>query len=217
MVIKSKEYVSDSDSENDEFEPPKGFKPQQFGADFAKAAKDKEIWLIKAPKGFDMNELKKLPVSFTATSLKKGPTPFTQNDVTYTVNEELLTTENAPSKYTVLAGGKTGGLVSTSAKINRFYNIRETVSIPKIDFDAARVPRKDVEEVEGLRMRHFPTGYDANDFEEAKAPAQSESSKKRSADTTEDAQSTKKSKKDKSESGDKDKEKKKKKKSKKQK
>lgn len=209
MVIKSKEYVSDSESEN-EYEPPKGFKPQQFGPGFVEAAKDKEIWLIKAPKGFAMDELKKLPVSFTATSIKKGPTPFTQNDVVYTVNEELLTTENAPSKYTVLAGRKNGGLVSTSAKVNRFYNIRETVSIPKIDFDAARVPRKDVEEVEGLRMRHFPTGYDADDFEEAKPPKQLESSKKRSADTTDDIQSSKKLKKDKLELGDKEKKKKKK-------
>lgn len=159
---KSDERVYDSESGSDyedvQFEPPKGFTKVQLQA--PKLMGDKEVWLIKTPKGFPLEKLKTLPVSFTSTKVRNdGVRPLELDGTKYQVNEELFSADN--DKYAVVNEefrGKT---------IDRYYTVREIVDVPKIDHEAVTVPRKDVEKIEGLKMRHFATGYGARDFDEA--------------------------------------------------
>ena len=177
VSYKSSEYVQDSDSDSDtdnQFEPPKNFHKVSNSAStpfpIASTVSNKEIWLIKAPKGFPINDLKSLPVSFTSTSINNGPAPVKVKGQSFQINEELLVedaTENR--KYSILVNTKKNSsfIPLESQNIARFYNVRETVKIPKIDLEKVVIPRVDVEKVEDLRMRHFPTGYGAESYEEA--------------------------------------------------
>lgn len=167
---KSNEYVDDSGSESDgeiEFQPPKHFHKSK-PASSVKIQNDKEIWLIKTPKGFPLKNLKTLPVSFTATSISNGPSRFNLNQKNFQVNEELLGTDTESSKYAVLTNENKKNFKIVGQDISRFYNIRESVDIPSIAMDEVVKPRKNIKEIKNLRMRHFPTGYGAEDFDEAK-------------------------------------------------
>lgn len=164
---KSDERVYDSESGSDyedvAFEAPKGFKKVPLKA--PDSLGDKEIWLLKTPKGFPLDKLKTLPVSFTSRKVKNdGVKPVVVDNTKYQVNEEHFSSDNA--KYAIVNKELRG------KHIDRYYTIREVVDIPKIDFEAVTVPRVDVEKAEGLKMRHFATGYGAKDFEEAQPIAE---------------------------------------------
>ncbi|EGW32307.1 uncharacterized protein SPAPADRAFT_61386 [Spathaspora passalidarum NRRL Y-27907] len=172
-VYKSSEYISESDLSDDEeveFQPPKHFHIHESKAKLdIKSIKDKEIWLIKTPKGFPISELKTLPISFTATSLKQHHDPLKlKNGSKFSIDEELLAnpeTGNA-GKHSVFvkSSSKTHKLKPSGLGISRMYNIRELVTIPDIKYEDVVIPRENVPRVDDLRMRHFPTGYGAGDY-----------------------------------------------------
>ena len=168
---KSSEYVDDSDLEDIEeqvFEPPKHYHKLSHPSKSLPKAKDKEIWLIKTPKDFPLEKLKTLPIAFTKNRVAE---PFDIVGSTYQVEEELSSTSAStiiPSteinnKHTIFKA-KHDSFRPTDLKISRFYNIKEVVNIPQIDFDKSRIPREDVPQLKRLRMRHFPTGYGEKDF-----------------------------------------------------
>ncbi|RLV94566.1 DNA-directed RNA polymerase I subunit RPA34 [Spathaspora sp. JA1] len=197
-VYKSSEYISESDLSDDEevkYQPPKHYHLQESKAKLdIKSIKDKEIWLIKTPKGFPLSELKTLPISFTATSVKQLHDPLKlKNGSSFSVDEELLVNPETGSvgKHSVFikSSSKNNKLKPCGLDISRMYNIRELVKIPEINYDDVVIPRENVPKIENLRMRHFPTGYGAGDykFEEEDAVATETKSVKR--DREEDSKS----------------------------
>lgn len=166
VSYKSQEYIDESSSDSEKgFEPPRGFQSVKFesSVDFPE---EKEVWLIRAPKGLSLAELKSLPVSFTATSISESAEPFSVGNKSYQVNEDFLTNETDNCKYSIISY-QDGQFRAGKRKISRFYSIREDVSIPEIDYSREIKPRKNVKKVKNLRMRHFPTAYGANDFLES--------------------------------------------------
>lgn len=163
--IKSDKYVNEdvsSDESGDEaFQPPKHFNKVTTSKSFKVG--DKEIWLIKTPKGFPLHKVKTLPVSFTSSSIHSGAEPFKIDSSEYQVNEDVLDGDNELRKFSLISKNK----IVKGKHFDRFYNIREVVQIPEIDFDKVTVARKNVRPVSRLRMRHFPTGYSAGDYDEA--------------------------------------------------
>ncbi|EMG49647.1 RPA34 DNA-directed RNA polymerase I subunit RPA34 [Candida maltosa Xu316] len=167
---KSSEYINDSDSdlseeEIKEYEPPRHFNKvsasKSSSSDFPSGLKDKEIWLIKTPRGFPIKELKKLPISFT----NDGNESFKVSNLSYQVNEDLnADVGDSNNKHTIFTQKKKS-YKPVSGKISRFYSIHEVVQIPEINLDKVVVPRENVEKIKRLRMRHFPTGYGADDYE----------------------------------------------------
>lgn len=208
---KSTEYVHDSDVSSDEedyeFKPPKHYQKLENKSKLDdKNLKEKEIWLIKAPKGFPLKELKSLPVSFTATSIKSGPESFKVGGNSYKADEEFLLStatggNDDAGKHTIFFK-HSKAFKSSNKPITRIYNIRETVKIPKIKIDDVVIPRQDVPKVDNLRMRHFPTGYGANDYKqegEDEDVAQGKVLKKAKVEETSTPSKEKKHKKDKKE------------------
>lgn len=200
MPAKSNEYISESESDAEEvaYQPPRHFNPVS-GKEKLGSVTGKEVWLIKVPKGFPINKVKSLPILFTAQSIKDGPKPFTikdsKDDVSYQVNEELLALDASDRKYVVLSRKSKAYKPMSDAPITRFYNVSEKVLVPEINLGTAIKPRQNVKEIAGLRMRHFPTGYDANDYTEAKKTHSTSHTTARD----DDGKSTKKSKSEKKE------------------
>lgn len=200
MSVKSKDYISESESDAEEvaYQPPRHYNPisakEQLGS-----VTGKEIWLIKVPKGFPINKVNSLPILFTAQSIEEGPEPFivegSKENVAYQVNEEMLALEASDRKYVVLSRKSKGYRPIANAPITRFYNVCEKVLVPEINLETAIRPRHNVKKIPGLRMRHFPTGYDAADYSEAK-PSESIS---HTTARDDDGKSTKKSKAEKKE------------------
>ncbi|KAI3404065.2 RPA34 [Candida oxycetoniae] len=173
---KSKEYVDDSDLEEPSspepsFEPPKHYHRVTKSTGLPKI-KDKELWLIRTPKGFPIDKLKCLPIELAKN---KKADSFEINGSSFEINEELsfvdskhLATStkevNGNNKHAVFTAEK-GRFIPTDHKFNRFYNIREVVDVPHIDFEKATVSRNNVPKIKKLRMRHFPTGYGQNDYD----------------------------------------------------
>lgn len=161
---KSDEFVYDSESGSDyedaAFAAPKNYEKIPM-LDAKVALDNKEVWLIETPKNFPLAQLKTLPVLFTAKHVADDAVEtFDVELSSYQVNELRFAGDAA--KYKVLHKDM------MLRKIDRFYSIREVVRVPEIDFAAAVKPREDVAKVENLRMRHFATGYSAQDFDEAK-------------------------------------------------
>ncbi|CDK25675.1 unnamed protein product [Kuraishia capsulata CBS 1993] len=178
----SSEYVDGSDSDSEvevpEYAPPAGYKKFDPPAIDTSKFKQKELWLIKCPKGLDLSKLKKLPVSFqigATTDLKVGNSTFNLTEDTYQEDIAAQSEKSDSSKHCLLVNGKTtSGMKPSELTIQKYYTISEKVKIPSIDYEKAIVAREDVPKEENLRMRHFPTGYGANDYNEAKAiPADS--------------------------------------------
>lgn len=163
-IDKSEEFVYDSESgseyEHEQYQPPKHFEKATLPASSA-SVEGKEIWLIKTPKGFPISKLKTLPVSFTASKVSnEGIAKVDVEGHQFQVNEDLFASETA--KYTVLRKDL------INKRFDRFYTIREVVDLPAIDYNVAIKEREDVEKIPNLRMRHFPSGYSARDYDEAK-------------------------------------------------
>lgn len=161
---KSEEFVYESDSSSDydyeKYSPPEHFEKIDIPATNT-PLDNKEIWLIKIPKGFPISKLKTLPVSFTATKIDdEGVSKVELEGHKFQVNEDHFSTNTA--KYTILRKDL------INKRFDRFFTLREVVDLPEIDMGSVMQPRKDVEKIEGLRMRHFPTGYSEKNFKEAK-------------------------------------------------
>jgi DNA-directed RNA polymerase I subunit RPA34 len=142
----SKDYVSDSESEDEGFTVPKHYTKLTP----SKLPK-KEVWLIKAPKGFDFKSLKYLPVSF-------NPSEDCELSGDYKIQEDLTDLVSEGSKFKLI--GKEVG------DIKKFYNIRQSVKIPGIKYEKVVKQRKNIKKVNGLKKQHFATGYSRDEGDE---------------------------------------------------
>ncbi|KAH3685875.1 hypothetical protein WICPIJ_003164 [Wickerhamomyces pijperi] len=171
----SEEFIdSDTDSENEsvEYAPPKGYhQVKKFKKLTSTGASDKkEIWLIKVPKGFKFDELKKLPISFNPLEPSHS---FKNNNKKFVISEDLTTNLNlagpsTDSKYKILASDKNGSetlKMKKDLKISRFYNVSEKVEIPQIVHENVFKAREDVPVIKGLKPQHFATGYYATELD----------------------------------------------------
>ncbi|CAI4043542.1 DNA-directed RNA polymerase I subunit RPA34 SKDI_10G0690 [Saccharomyces kudriavzevii IFO 1802] len=218
----SKDYVSDSDSEDEvisnEFSIPDGFKKCKhlksfpLDSDNTKKFKQQQVWLLKFPSKVDISKLKSLPIDFESSAA------MSIDNHDYTVVEdtdiETLSTQDNQSNMCLLAPSKnkenlqiaTTGKDSAPLRFDKIISISEAAKVPAIDFDKVRVPRKDVPKVEGLKLEHFATGYGAKDFgvtENTVTKEHKKTSKKRSHQDDEEEGSKDKKKKKKKEKKDK--------------
>ena len=208
----SKDYVSDSDSDDEvisnEFSIPDGFKKCKhlknfpLNGDNKKKAKQQQVWLIKFPSNVDISKLKSLPVDFesstTMTIDKHDYKIMDDTDI-----ESSLTQDNLSNMTLLVPSESEESLkIASTAKDNaplqfdKVFSVSETAKIPAIDYSKVRVPRKDVPKVEGLKLEHFATGYDAEDFHVAEEVKENKKEpKKRSHHDDEEESSEKKKKK----------------------
>ncbi|TID28468.1 hypothetical protein CANINC_002463 [Pichia inconspicua] len=200
MIIDSDEGLStDSETEREveakavEFIPPRKYnlrKDNKAPKVLQKIGKKEQVWLFKIPKDVDISKIKSLPVDSNET--------FQIGDKTYSITEEINKDKN---KFQVfIPKDDDSKFENSGVEVTKYVDIVEHVQIPEINYSKVVVERQDVEKEEGLRMRHFPTGYYIKDFEEAKEPyVPSASEKKRKAEDDEEEEPKKKSKKDKKE------------------
>ncbi|KAG7733122.1 hypothetical protein KL948_001625 [Ogataea haglerorum] len=172
----SKERVVDSDSDLSDqelrgFQPPLGFKKVEdleiVGRLSPKNLKNKEIWLIQVPSDLNIKKLKKLPVNLGVGRT----TEFKVKDTDYALNEDIAATEQDVLKrrYKIMSAQNKKSLQPVpKLEISRFYSVSEKVKIPEINYGKVVTQRRDVEQHLDLRMRHFPTGYGKDNYEEAK-------------------------------------------------
>lgn len=185
---------SDEEPEEYAFKAPRGyhkigsFKPLAN----VKNLQDKEIWLIKAPKSFKFENVKSLPISFDVndssivedSTTKKtyklqedifqeaealaGPEQQNSSSKKSKKKQKQQQSANISNKYRVLqpsnSKSKADTLTVSSLPIKRFYSLSENVQLPVINHDKVFEERRDVEKIEGLRLRHFATGYTEADF-----------------------------------------------------
>ena len=176
--ILSNEFVSDSDSEetsHNEFrvphyEVPKDYKKLKHLKSVPllnnSVDKDHELWLFKVPKNLDISKIKSLPLD--------GHSQFQVHDKIFKVELNNSEAQN-DSNMTILAfdnNDKNKGILKILNKKNRVLNfnkiftINYTTNIPDIQYDKIKVPRENVPIIEGLKVRHFATGYDEEGEEE---------------------------------------------------
>ncbi|KAG7813364.1 hypothetical protein KL921_000910 [Ogataea angusta] len=172
----SSERVIDSDSDLSDqelsgFRPPRGFKKVEnleiMGNLSPKTLKNKEIWLIQVPSDFNIKKLKKLPVNLGVGQT----TEFKVKDTDYALNEDLAAAEQSVLKrrYKIMSAQNKNSLQPVpKLEVSRFYSVSEKVKIPEINYAKVVTQRHDVEQHADLRMRHFPTGYGRDNYEEAK-------------------------------------------------
>ncbi|KAH3670283.1 hypothetical protein WICMUC_004936 [Wickerhamomyces mucosus] len=163
----SKEYISDSsDSEiEDNFTVPKGYHQVKKFHPLPKNLNNKEIWLIKTPKNFDFKNLSKIPISFNPLEQSQS---FENNGLNYSCNEDL-TNNNLQfdiNKFKILKPSNENNLkIDKDLKIDKFYNIKQTVTIPEIQFHKVFKQRQNVRVIKGLKPQHFATGYQSTDLD----------------------------------------------------
>ncbi|CAI4034282.1 hypothetical protein SMKI_10G0670 [Saccharomyces mikatae IFO 1815] len=210
----SKDYVSDSDSEDEvisnEFSIPDGFKKCKhlksfpLNSDNKKNSKQQQVWLIKFPSNVDISKLKSLPVgfeSYTTMSIDNHDykimddtdieSSLTQDNLS---NMTLLVPTESRESLKIASAAKD----NTPLQFDKVFSISETAKIPAIDFAKVKVPRKNVPKVEGLKLEHFATGYDAKDSHVTKNVMTKEDkkeSKKRSHQHEDEGESNEKKKK----------------------
>lgn len=216
----SREYVSDSDGESDAeveqvFRAPSDYKKCRHLKKFHKKPNE-EVWLIKVPAGLDIGSLKSLPVDLDSRGDDRSGSSvvtFDANAKKYSLEEQngldysnlslLVPDESRESlrleRGTEGKGNSKSKKESTSVALERIFTVSEVASIPNIDFSKLRVPHADVVKVEGLKMRHFPTGYDAKDYgvEENEKDDAAKKKRKESQSSAPSSPSKKKHKKDK--------------------
>lgn len=165
----SKDYVSASEDENDEetmeFAPPVGYVRCKHLKKFHKKKHDEQLWLIKVPSSLDISSLKTLPIDFSGK--ENGEAVITSEGKTYSVNEDVTQREDQDnSNLTLLVPDESRDKLRVGAdkhgswKFDRVICVSETANIPGINYEELRVPRADVVKVEGLKVRHFASGYD---------------------------------------------------------
>lgn len=175
---KSKEYLSDSDSDSENelvtsvFD--KEFKtykinslskiPSSFNKNIInkkKGSKSKQkLVFFKIPKNININEVEIFQNKQKAIEL------ITKDDTTFHLNEDsMVNTENLRLLINgENAEGKLIPLDDDVLKNIKCYTAIEKVVIPNIDFDASRIPRKNVVQLDSMSQEHFATGYDAKDY-----------------------------------------------------
>lgn len=173
-------YSSDDEAEEYEFALPKDFQKVRSFDISSENLKDlkngKEVWLFKTPKNFKFENLKTLPISL---DVEKSSIIKTDDSKSFKLLEDVFQetdpfgsknskrNEGTCSKYRILlpgAGGQ-GDLIVSSVPIKRFYSISQNVKIPQINFGKVFQEREDVTKALDLRLRHFATGYNEDDFE----------------------------------------------------
>ncbi|CCD22264.1 DNA-directed RNA polymerase I subunit RPA34 NDAI_0A01060 [Naumovozyma dairenensis CBS 421] len=220
----SKEYISESESEsssdsdletieNVEFKPPSDYKKCSHLKKFklSHKSKDEEIWLFSLPNSIDLSSLKTLPLPINNDKSDNIIQILNKNyNVTQTSHKSKNNNEFSNLKLLVPStDSKKDSLKILSSKdsmdFNRIFTLSEVTEIPKIDIEKVKLPRKDIPQLENLELKHFPTGYDSNDFitdgnDENTIENNKSKSKKRHGDDddTENKKKKKKSKKDKS-------------------
>ena len=94
----------------------------------------------------------------------KVPNHSKVNNLSYQVTEDLgASASDTNNKHTIFSLKRS--FRPLGEKISRFYSIHEVVDIPEIQLDKVVVPRQNVPKIKKLRMRHFPTGYGADDYQ----------------------------------------------------
>lgn len=206
MSIKSDKYVHESDDSDEEdysYTPPKHYK-SITGKDVD--LNGKQVWLIKYPKNLNVSNLPSLPINSNGSSILN----IHENDES---KDSSIDKMSKPFSYQIseeINGGNYQIFVNDSQKfktknikIDRVYNIRESTVIPQIDLNKVKKPRKNVPVVKGLRMRHFPTGYSAEDYIEAQSSQKLDDEIIETDDQKQDTKDDKKHKKDKKDKKDK--------------
>ena len=117
----------------------------------------KEIWLIKTPKGFNFDKLQQLPIS---SNFKVDSKQFIiQEDLTG-INSNSKASNSDKYSLIVPKSNKKAFKINNGLKINKFFNVKESVEIPNIQYGKVVKKRKDVRVIKGLKPQHFATGYD---------------------------------------------------------
>lgn len=152
------------------YEKVEGIKPiKELGDEYRKKHPKLQFWLMKVPKGIKFNEIKTLPVSSLG-----DPEQFEVDGKSYSITEDLTSINDNnkdEQKYIALQSKSDDTYeVNSGLHISRFFNVCEDVTVPSIDLAKVKVAKEKVRPREGLRMRHFPTGYDIKDFKEAAEP-----------------------------------------------
>lgn len=207
-----------ADAETNEvpvFSPPSDYKRVKHLKKFHKKKHGEQLWLIQLPRSLDVSKLKTLPLDPDGQEqlipVQEG------DDVQYSIGEDkthrggqdssnlsLLVPEENKESLKVSGHGN-------SLKFDKVFSVRKTAQIPKIDYEKLTVPRSNVIKVEGLRTRHYASGYgaeegddveskgdDAKDISEDTSKDPSErKSKKHKKHQPDEGHSKKKSKKDK--------------------
>lgn len=207
----SREYISESEDENGEetveFAPPSGFSKCKHLKKFHKKKEDEQLWLIKVPASLNIANLKSLPLDFGG---KEGSEAVIRSDEgrSYNVSEDVTQREGQDhSNLTLLVPDESreslaaGRVKHKSLEFDRVFSISEVASIPDIDYEKVRVPRSDVVKVEGLKVKHFATGYDEEqgDSKKRSAPESAEEPSKKHSKKDKKDKKAKKDKKDKKE------------------
>lgn len=182
-------------------------------SDNKKKPKQQQVWLIKFPSNVDISKLKSLPIDFESSTTMSVDSH--EYNIVENANIESLLTQGNQSNMSLLVPSEdkeslkiaTTGKDSTPLQFDKLFSISENSKVPAIDYKKVRVPRKDVPKVEGLKLEHFATGYDAKDFgvtENEVTKEQKKESKKRSHHDEEgDSKDKKKKKKEKKDKKDK--------------
>ena len=68
---------------------------------------------------------------------------------------------------------KESPLVLSNRQITGQFTISQTIDIPNIDYKAVNTPKPKVEQREGLKLKHFATGYAQTPIEEEQIDAKS--------------------------------------------
>ncbi len=160
-TILSNEHVSDSDSSDEEFQAPKGSKHTPLKGIRSIDTKKKQVWIVKLPPNFNTQNFKEFPIEFDGTH----PT-FAYNKGSFTAIEdnEIEDVDSLQSQFPLI-----GDSPSIEPNLSRFYNVVKREQIPDIQ-ESLIQPKPKVRKIDDLRMRYQPTGYSADDFEEARAP-----------------------------------------------
>ncbi|GAV53582.1 hypothetical protein ZYGR_0AK00840 [Zygosaccharomyces rouxii] len=206
------ESIDTQASESSIFSPPSDYKRVKHLKKFHKKKSGEQLWLIKLPRSLDVSKLKTLPLDLEG---REQPIPVeggNDNDTQYSIGEDktqrggqdssnlgLLVPEENRESLKVSGHGN-------SLKFDKIFSVRKNAQIPKIDYEKVTVPRSNVVKVEGLRTRHYASGYgpeDEDKQEEAKEKDTSKEehsehkSKKHKKHSSDEEHSKKRSKKDK--------------------
>ncbi|CAR27593.1 ZYRO0D02178p [Zygosaccharomyces rouxii] len=200
------ESVDAQTSESSVFSPPSDYKRVKHLKKFHKK-NGEQLWLIKLPRSLDVSKLKTLPLD-----LEGGEQPIpveegNDKDDQYSIGEDktqkggqdssnlsLLVPEESRESLKISGHGN-------SLKFDKVLSVRKTAQIPKIDYEKLTVPRSNVVKVEGLRTRHYASGYGPEDEDKVEDTSKEEhserKSKKHKKHSSDEDHSKKKSKKDK--------------------
>ncbi|OUT21517.1 hypothetical protein CAS74_003636 [Pichia kudriavzevii] len=142
-----------------EFQAPKKYSKQdgkKKPSGFEALGKRDKVWLIKVPKDVDVDAIKEIPAVGKEIEI---------NGKLYGISQE----EARSDQFQLLLPEGTG-YRTCGVGISKVVDLHEKIRIPEINYSQVVTPRENVEREEGLRMRHFPTGYYIKDYEEAQEP-----------------------------------------------